>query len=267
MRKDFYRDKVVWLTGASSGIGLALLELLSKQGARLIITSSNQEKLNSASIVCKQNGVSCTLLPCDLSDSKQVTETAKRALEVYGKIDVLILNAGRSQRGKVVETDVKVDRKLMELDYFSNIIITKAVLKPMIESGGGHIAVTSSITGKFGFPLRSAYAAAKHALHGFFETLGIEERKNGVFVTIVCPGRINTPISFNAILPDGGAYNKMDTGQETGMPAAVCAEKYLKAIAHKKREVYIGKREILMVYLKRFLPSIFYKIIGIIKPT
>lgn len=264
---SFFNQKVVWITGASSGIGLALVELLNKQNARLIITSSNENKLKSAAEICVQQGTECKLLVCDLSDHRQVSGLTEKALAIFGKIDILILNAGKSQRGPAVDTDIKVDRSLMELDYFSNVIIAKDVVKSMKESGGGHIAVTSSITGKFGFPLRSAYAAAKHALHGFFETLGIEERKHDVFVTIVCPGRINTPISYSAILPDGTSYNKLDKGQKNGMAADVCARKYLRAIEKKKREVYIGKKEILMVYIKRFFPSIFYKIADSIKPT
>lgn len=264
---DFYRDKTVWITGASSGIGLAMTEQLSRSGAKLILTSSGEERLKPARDVCSKNGAEFTILPCDLSDSKSVAAIADLAPGIYGKIDVLILNAGRSQRGKALDTVMEVDRKLMELDYFSKVIIAKKIAPLMIANGGGHIAVTSSITGKFGFPLRSAYSAAKHALHGFFETLSIEERENKLYVTIVCPGRINTPISQQALLPDGNAYNKSDRGQETGMAAKVCARKYLSAIRKRKREVYIGNKEINMVYLKRYLPSLFYKLAGQIKPT
>jgi len=263
----FYQEKVVWITGASSGIGLAIVELLCRPGARLIITSSDVTRLKSVAEKCNSCGAECKILPCDLSNSQQVAGIAAKALAIFGKVDVLILNAGKSQRSLAIETSINVDRYLMELDYFSNIIIAKHILKSMKANGGGYIAVTSSITGKFGFPLRSAYAAAKHALHGFFETLSIEERKHGVFVTIVCPGRINTPISYSAILPNGTTYNKQDQGQEKGMAAEVCARKYLRAIEKKKREVYIGKKEILMVYIKRFFPSIFYKIADSIKPT
>ncbi len=262
----FYQNKVVWVTGASSGIGLALVEMLSRQKARLIITSSNKTRLEAAATLCKNNRTACEMLPCDLSDNKEVSLLAKKALQIFGRIDVLILNAGKSQRGPAIDTHIDVDRLLMELDYFSNVIITKGVLQHMKENGGGHIAITSSITGKFGFPLRSAYAAAKHALHGFFETLGMEERNNNIFVTIVCPGRINTPISYSALLPDGQAYNIQDEGQKKGMSVSVCAGKYLRAVEKKKREVYIGKKEILMVYLKRFCPSLFYKIADSIKP-
>ncbi|MCF8366623.1 MAG: SDR family oxidoreductase [Bacteroidales bacterium] len=263
----FFQGKVVWLTGASSGIGLAILELLSRQGARLIITSSDVSRLNLAAEKCILSGAECKILPCDLTDSRQVSGLAAKALAFFGKIDVLILNAGKSQRALTIDTSIEVDRLLMELNYFSNVIITKEILNSMKANGGGHIAVTSSITGKFGFPLRSAYAAAKHALHGFFETLGIEERKNGIFVTIICPGRVNTPISYNALLANGESYNRLDKGQENGMPAELCARKYLRAVQKKKREVLIGNKEILMVYIKRYFPSIFYKIADSIKST
>lgn len=264
---NYFQDKVVWLTGASSGIGFWLMKLLAKQNARLILTSSDENKLKNAIAKCRESGGQFNSLPGDLSNGEQAKLLARKALEIYGRIDVLILNAGKSQRGFVADTLEKVDRQIMELDYFCNVLITKEILASMKASGGGHIAVTSSITGKFGFPMRSAYAAAKHALHGFFETLGIEERKNNIFVTIVCPGRIKTDISFNALLPDGDRYNKMDEGQEKGMPAKTCAQKYLAAIEKKKREVYIGGKEIFMVYIKRFFPSLFFRIAGNIKST
>jgi short-subunit dehydrogenase len=264
---NYYKDKVVWITGASSGIGLSLLKILCKSGAKLIITSSNPEKLEKASDYCKKYNVECHPLLCDLSDCDEVANLIPLAISVYNKIDILILNAGKSTRGRAVETNIYVDREIMELDYFSNIIIAKEIAKNMLKNGGGNIAVTSSITGKFGFPLRSSYAAAKHALHGFFETLGLEEEKNGLKVTIVCPGRINTDISFSALLADGSKYNKQDHGQKNGMPADVCAMKYLKAIQKGKKEIFIGNKEILMVYFKRYIPSLFYKLAQKVKPT
>lgn len=263
----FYWQKVVWITGASSGIGFWLMKLLHKQGARLIATSLNEKKLHEAVKSVEEGKSEIRLLPGNLANPNDVRKMADEALKIYGKIDVLILNAGKSQRGLAVETEEQVDREIMELDYFSNILIVKKVLRQMKLNGGGHIAVTSSITGKFGFPLRSAYAAAKHALHGYFESLSLEERENNIYVTLVCAGRIKTEISKNALLPDGKPYSKMDEGQDKGMPANICAHKYLAAIQHKKREVFIGRKEILMVYVKRFFPSLFFKIAGKIKST
>lgn len=263
----FYRHKVVWITGASSGIGLWLMKLLYGEDARLIVTSSNKEKLRQAMGSISQSGTPIKMLPGDLSDGEAAKKLAGQALAIYGKIDVLILNAGKSQRGYAAETQEHVDREIMELDYFSNVLIVKELLGAMKNNGGAHIAVTSSITGVFGFPLRSAYAAAKHALHGYFESLSLEERKNNIYVTIVCAGRIRTEISKSALLGDGKPYQKMDDGQDKGMPAELCARKYLEAIQRKKREVYIGRKEILMVYIKRFFPSLFFTIAEKIKST
>jgi short-subunit dehydrogenase len=243
------------------------MKLLHEQGARLIVTSSGSKKLQKAVMSINAASNEIRMLPGDLSNPEEVKQLANEALEVHGKIDVLILNAGKSQRGLAAETEESVDREIMELDYFSNILIVKKLLISMKNNGGGHIAVTSSITGKFGFPLRSAYAAAKHALHGYFESLSMEERKNNIFVTIVCPGRIKTEISVNALLADGSKYGKMDEGQDTGMPAKLCAQKYLAAIEQKKREVNIGRKEILMVYIKRFFPSLLFRMAQKIKST
>ncbi len=192
----------------------------------------------------------------------------------------MVNNAGISQRSLVVDTQTTVDRKIMEVNYFGTVNLTKKLLPLMLANGGGKIAVISSITGKFGFPLRSAYAASKHALHGFFETLQLELKpEDNIFITILCPGRIKTNISRNALIYDGSIYGKMDEGQEQGMSADICAQKIVKAISQKKREVYIGgvsqkKREVyiggvdvLMVYFKRYLPALFYWIASRTKAT
>ena len=155
----------------------------------------------------------------------------------------------------------------MEIDYFSHVALTKIVIKGMIEAREGFIAVTSSIAGKFGFHKRSAYCAAKHALQGFFETLRIEVKPFNISVTVVYPGFINTPISTRAINAEGKTYGIMDQGQNRGMSAQKCATKYLKAIVKRKPEVVIGGKELIMVYFKRFMPWLFFRLIPKIKPT
>ena len=176
-------------------------------------------------------------------------------------------NGGISQRSEISETSIEMHRKIMEIDFFSYIIITKTVLPSMIASGGGYIAATSSISGKFGFPLRSAYASAKHAIQGFFETLRIEMLSHNISVTIAYPGRVNTKISVNALKADGSAHGTLDAGQAGGITAEKCAQQYIKAIKHRKPEILIGGKELLMVHIKRFFPRLFFKIIGNIKPT
>jgi short-subunit dehydrogenase len=175
-------------------------------------------------------------------------------------------NGGISQRSLVGETPIEVDRKIMEVNFFGAVGLTKALL-PALRETKGQIIVISSISGKFGFFLRSAYAASKHALHGFFESLALEEEANGITVTIVCPGKINTPISISALNAQGQRHNEMDHNQETGMSAEECARQIVRAAGKNKPEVLIGNKEILAVYLKRFVPGIFRKIIRKQKAT
>jgi short-subunit dehydrogenase len=258
-------DKVVWITGASSGIGEALAYQFANQGAKLIISSRRENELHRV----KQNISSeCLIIALDITDEISVEQAVNTAINYYGKIDVLVNNAGISQRSLVVDTQTTVDRKIMEINYFGTVNLTKRVLPFMITNGGGQIAVISSIVGKIGFPLRSAYAASKHALHGFFETLQLEVKpEDNIFITILCPGRIKTNISRNALIYDGSVYGKMDEGQEKGMSAEICAQKIVSAIYQKKREVYIGGADVLIVYFKRYLPALFYWIASRIKPT
>ncbi len=178
----------------------------------------------------------------------------------------MINNAGISQRSLARETEMSTFRKLMEINFFGTIFFTKLLLKKILD-GDGRIAVVSSISGKFGFPLRSGYGASKHALHGFFEALYLEEYKNGLKLTMILPGRVKTNISYNAVTADGNKYGKLDKGQEQGISPQLCTKKIIKAIEKEKKEVLIGRKEILMVFIKRFFPNLFFKIAKKIKPT
>jgi len=262
-----YKNKVVWITGASSGIGRALAHDFAKQKARLIISSYDKEELEVVANECKEYTEDITTLVFDLSKQDEVKKSAEDVLKKFDQVDVLVNNGGISQRSLVRETKVELDRKVMEIDYFAGITLTKAVLPGMLKNGYGHIVVTSSISGKFGFHLRSAYAATKHAIHGFYETLWIEERKNNIHVTIVCPGRVQTNISVHALEKDGKPHGKMDQGQAEGITPESCSRQIIAAMKKDKVEVLIGKKELLMVHIKRLFPGIFYKIVTKIKPT
>lgn len=260
------KNKIIWITGASSGIGKALAIEASKAGAKLILSARNVEALQEVQQLCIKNS-ECQILPLDLTETSQLPRLTQEALNFFGQFDILVNNGGISQRSLVEETDLEIDRKIMEVDYFGSVALTKCVLPFMIEQKSGHIVVISSVTGLFGFPLRSAYAAAKHALHGFFETLRAEVIDRNIGVTMVCPGRINTNISYHALTKDGAEHGKMDEGQAKGIPADVCARKIISAIKKKKKEVYIAKGELVLIYLKRFFPTIFYNLVPKIKPT
>jgi dehydrogenase/reductase SDR family protein 7B len=256
---EYFKHKVVWLTGASSGIGEALAKSLAKAGAHVILSARNSASLEGV-LQTLETG-NHMVLPLDLEHSEDFPIKARQVFEKFGRIDILINNGGLSQRSTAGDTPMEVDRRIMEINYFGNIALTKATLPYMRQQSSGQILVISSIAGKFGFFLRSAYSASKHALHGFYESLLLEEEKNGIFVTIACPGKINTNISLNALNSEGRAHGVMDHNQETGMPADQCAHQLLNALTRKKKEVLIGNKEILAVKIKRFFPSLFWRII------
>jgi short-subunit dehydrogenase len=262
-----FTNKVVWITGASSGIGEALTYEFARQKANLIISSNQQTELERVQQNCKEMGAECFIQFLDMTAIEKMKPITHELIEKFGSIDVLVNNAGISQRSLVAETPLEVDRKIMEIDYFGTIALTKAVLPHMIQNKFGYIAATSSISGKFGFPLRSAYAAAKHALHGFFETLRAEVYDYNIKVLIAFPGRIKTNISLHALTKEGKAHGKMDEGQNTGISAEKCARQYVNAIRKDKKEVLIGSKELLMVYIHKFFPGLFYKLARKIKPT
>jgi dehydrogenase/reductase SDR family protein 7B len=255
-----FQNKIVWITGASSGIGLELAKQLAKQHAKIVLSARSFESLEEVRQTLHQpeNHISLAL---DLEKSDTFQDLFAIVLKKYGTLDYLFNNGGLSQRSEAHETQLEVDRKIMEINYFGNISLTKTVLPHFREKKSGHIIVTSSIAGKFGFFLRSAYSASKHALQGFYESLALEEEKNNIHVTMLVPGKINTPISTNALTGEGAKHGFMDHNQETGMPVEVCVQKIIKATLQKKREILIGNKEIKAVTLKRFFPALFWKVI------
>lgn len=249
----------VWITGASSGIGKALAKHYNENGYFIILSSRNHESLENVQSELKFPDKSFIKV-LDLEDGSNFPSISKDLVDRYGKIDILINNGGISQRGEAGDTSIEIDRKIMEINYFGNIALTKSIL-PYMRKSGGQIIVISSIAGKFGFYLRSAYSASKHALQGFYESLLLEEAKNNIFVTLVYPGKINTPISVSAINEKGVSHGVMDHNQETGMPAEECAEIIYKGALKKKKSILVGNREIKAVYIKRYFPKLFWRII------
>ena len=234
--------ETIWITGASSGIGEACAYRYASQGDQLILTSSSRERLDVVAERCRQYGAADVfVLPSDLSDLEGVGLLVRQAWDRFGGIDILFLNAGISQRTSVEDTTMDMVRQIMEINFFAPVAITKAILPMMLNAGGGNIAVTTSIAGKFGFPLRCAYSSSKHALYGFFETLRTEYYNKYIRVTIVCPGRVRTNISLRALDKGGKPHGIMDPGQDKGMKVEDAARKIVKAIRKGKREVFIGR--------------------------
>ncbi|GAB0157149.1 SDR family NAD(P)-dependent oxidoreductase [Chryseobacterium sp. Alg-005] len=257
-----FDHKVVWVTGASSGIGKAIImELASKTKAKIILSSRRERELESVAQQSGLNKNSYAIVPLDLEDYKNAPAIAAKTIEAFGKVDILINNAGLSQRSLAIETDIKVDKHLMDVDYIGTVALTKAILPHMIQSGGGQIAVVSSLMGIFGAPMRSGYAAAKHALHGFFDSLRAELYKEQISITIICPGFVQTNISMNAVTGKGKPQNSMDDATANGLPVDVFARKMLAAIVKRKSQAEIGGKEVFGAYLKRFFPSLLEKII------
>ncbi|NRA10453.1 MAG: SDR family oxidoreductase [Crocinitomicaceae bacterium] len=255
-----FKDKIVWITGASSGIGESLAVQVANEGGKVVLSARNESKLQELKEKL-QNSDDHLVVTLDLEQSGNFEELVKQVKDHFGRIDYLFNNGGMSQRSEVHETSLVIDRRIMEINYFGNIALAKAILPVFREQKSGHYLIISSIAGKFGFFLRSAYSASKHALHGFYESLMLEEEKNGIKVTIACPGKINTEISVNAISVSGEKHGIMDHNQETGMSAEECARQLLKAVRKNKKEVLIGNREIKAVTIKRFFPKLFWKII------
>lgn len=253
-------DRVVWITGASSGIGEALAYAYSEKGARLILSSRNEARLREVRDRCAEPG-SHLVVPLDLRDTPCVGAGCAEVLKHMGHVDILINNGGVSQRSLAMETPLDIDRMIMETNFFGTVTLTKAVLPSMAQQRSGRIVVISSLVGRFGTPLRSAYSASKHALHGFFESLRAEVWGLGIGVTLVCPGFIRTNISVNALTGDGSPQRTMDEAQAHGMPPDACARKIIAAVEKGKPEVYIGGRELMGVYIKKFAPGLFDRII------
>ncbi|UCA60659.1 SDR family oxidoreductase [Chryseobacterium rhizoplanae] len=259
---NYYNDKVIWITGASSGIGEALVkELVQKSNAKVILSSRNGQQLYEVAESAGLRVSRYAVIPLDLKNYKEMPEIAAKAVAAFGKIDILINNAGLSQRSLAIETDIEVDKRLMDVDFIGTVALTKAVIPYMIQNKGGHIAVVSSLMGIFGAPMRSGYAAAKHALHGFFDALRAELYAQNILITIICPGFIQTDISIHAVTGDGSSQGTMDDATMKGMPVDIFAKKMLNAIEKKKNQKVIGGKEVLGVYLKRFFPALLAKVI------
>ena len=260
------KNKIIWITGASSGIGEALVYQLNTAGAKLIISSRNRDELFRVKQQCK-NQIDVHVLSLDLADSDSLPKKAEDAMRIYGRVDILINSGGISQRALALETNLETEQRLMNVNFWGTVVLSKAVLPQMLKQNSGAVVCVSSLVGKFGTRYRSAYSASKHALHGYFESLRIELDNPNLQILLACPGFIKTKVTLNALLANGSAQGTMDEAQENGMPAEECAKQIINAIKQKKDEVYIGGKEVKGVLLKRLFPSYFAKVIRKAKVT
>lgn len=262
-----FKNKTIWITGASSGIGRALALAFSIQGANLILSARNEEKLQEVKKE-SQNPSQVEVLPLDLASYKTFKEKTNTALDFFDGIDILINSGGISQRALAKDTDLAVDKTIFEINYFGSIGLSKALLAHFINKKSGQIVAISSIVGKIGTPLRSSYSGSKHALHGFFDSLRAELYDDNISITLICPGFVNTNVSMNALTGDGSKQAKLDDATAKGLKPDEFAKIALKAIAQKRREVVIsGPREKLAIYVKRFFPGLLSYLIRKAKVT
>lgn len=261
------QNKVFWITGASSGIGRALAVECCSKGATVIASSNDTAGIDELTGSCTAQGGRIVPAVFDLADTTGIERLVEDVVKVTGQIDYLVNLGGISQRATIDQTPLWLDRKLMEINYFGTIALSKAILPYMIRQGHGHILVTSSIAGRFGFPLRSAYSASKQALHGFIETLHLENKSRNIRGTAIIPGRVRTNISLNALGSDGKPRGVMDDGQANAMSAEKAARLILRGIRRNKREILIGRSEMIMLYIRRYFPWLFFRIASKVKPT
>ncbi len=260
------KGKTVWITGASSGIGEALVVAFAKQGCNIVLSARREAELKRVQALAGLNDENALCLPLDLECYENFDSLFKQVLQKFGRLDVLVNNAGISQRSLVVETALEVDKRLIEVNYIGTVALTKVVLPHFIQSKSGLIIIVTSAVGKIPSPWRSSYAAAKHALHGFFDSLRAECHADGLRVLLVCPGFVATNVSLNALTGSGKQLGKMDEATANGISAQFCAQKIIEAVRAGKEEVVIGGvKEKFAVWLKRHFPTLFSKLIRSMK--
>ncbi|HEX7154249.1 MAG TPA: SDR family oxidoreductase [Thermoanaerobaculia bacterium] len=250
-----FSNQVIWITGASSGIGEALTVAWSREGATLVLSARNAAELERVRRLCTNPDMH-HVVPLDLTDTAAINAAAAKVLAGLGRVDVLVHSGGVSQRSTAVDTDLATDRAIMDLNYFGTVALTKAVLPSMLARKAGHLVPISSVIGYVGVPLRSAYAASKHALHGFFEALRAETAKDGIRVTMVVPGYIRTKVSENALRGDGTRHGQLDDTHRNAMTPEVAAPRIIDAVATKKPEMRVGGKETHAVWLRRLVPGL-----------
>ena len=257
-------SQTVWITGASSGIGEALALRYAMDGASLVLSARRKDELERVAGRCRDTGLPADqvlVLPLDVTDWESLPGAVQSVLDTFGTIDLLVNNAGVSQRSLCEDTDMAVYQKLMDVDVMGQIALTKAVLPHMQERGSGHLAVTASVAGKVGVPQRTGYCAAKHAVMGFFDALRAEVEGQGIDVSTIVPGFIRTDISRNALAGDGSVFGKLDDNIAGGMDVTECAEVVFKGLNAKKREIPVGKgKEMAALWIKRVSPEVLFRL-------
>lgn len=250
-----FENQIVWITGASSGIGAALAIELARKGAILVLSARREDRLHEVRAECVSTEKHL-VLPLDVTDTGSHEGAFREIMARFGRVDVLVNNAGIGQRGTILRSNLDVERHIMDVNFFGAISITRRVLPHMVERNAGLIVVMSSVMGKLSTPGHATYAASKHALHGYFDGLRSELYKTGIGVSIICPGYIQTDISKHSIRPDGSKHGRMDKQHIDAMTAETMARKTVRALEKGRQEYYVGGPEIYGVWLQRLMPGL-----------
>ncbi|HCY46518.1 MAG TPA: short-chain dehydrogenase [Flavobacteriales bacterium] len=260
-----YSGKTVFVTGASSGIGEAMVRNLAASPCTIFIGARSTDKLKSLKKELETNDVKIHVIPMDLANSKSLIDAFNELSRKTDRLDLLINNGGISQRGLAKDTEFSVVNRIMQVNFLGTVEWTTHCMPLLLKADKAHIIAISSVVGEYGFPLRSAYAASKHALKGYFQSMQLEP--DSPSVSIVSPGRITTNISINALTSEGKKHGEMDAGQAGGITAEKAAEKILRGAAKRKSNIFIGSGEIVLLYISRYLPPLYRKIAKNISPN
>jgi short-subunit dehydrogenase len=254
MKTTTLNNMNIWITGASSGIGAALARQLNAMGARLILSARRADRMTVL-----RNSFDhpdrVTVIPLDITDGTSISRAVSQ-VEKGPRLDLLIHNAGIAQKGLAHENAMKVDREIMETNYFGTVALTKAVMPMFHRQGHGWFGIVSSFAGVLGVPGRSAYAASKHALHGFFKSLVAEHSNCKLDLSFIIPGFINTNITAKGLTANGNPYGKVEKSHCLGLSPEECAEGIIKGLNKRKRQIIVGKVEVLILYIHRISPAL-----------
>ena len=260
---SYFENKVVWITGASSGIGEALAYTFAKQKSKLILSARREDELLRVKAACNLPDADVMVLPLDVAQHDLMEGATQKAIARFGQVDILINNAGLSHWSKIKDLSMDVIKTIMNVNFFGGVALTKAVLPDMLKRKKGNIVVISSILGKIVTPKQAAYNASKHALMGFFDTLRAETMGDGIKVLIVCPGFVRTNVAKNSLNKEGVPINKDNNMIANGLDPMYVSEQILKAIQSNKEEILLaGPKEKFGVWIKRFAPAIYSKFIS-----
>ena len=229
--------QTVWITGGSSGIGAALAREWAARGANIILSGRDRERLEAVAADCGE----CLILPFDVRDDTALADATDQAIAWKGSVDVAVANAGVSQRGQALETDMQVYRDIIDIDLTAQIAFTQSLIGHMAQRGSGSLLFISSIAGKVGIPMRTAYCAAKFGLAGYADALRAELSQKGVGVHVIYPGSIATDVSRNALTADGTKRGRSDKAIDEGIPPAIAAKAMIDAVAKGEREIILAE--------------------------